>query len=814
MQPPTPSTTELTYEQMPLWMRRSQQRFDWGIVFALLIGLLAAWPFFSHSQLSMTTGQLQAAFRTADTAAMLREGWLYPRWSPHVLGGYGAPIPNYVPPGAPYFAAVIEVLFTDDTLTALRITYIFALIAVSVGVYLLVTRWSNCIQGLMATALYTLSPVVGLSIPHLEGNLALLISAALLPLTLWTFDRLLHDESALELLYVVCLVAMQLFVEPCIGLVTGLWCTFLLFITQRQCRLSVKILARAFAAWIAGISLTCMFWLPALGETSLVTWRSQPLAPSEFPITLGQFLQPMHAIDPIQLKPGAHYTLGIPLLTASAFALIVLIIRPKQLTTVFRAGIAITLLLTVVLVLFLPTAHWLMLPITLGATITGSIGIKVFDLFPNTSALQIVRRIAPPLLIGVLLVTAHPIWLAPASHLPISGVTPADQVRYEQLTGRSPLLASNAQLPSTLPAGIDTNPLLTNSYAFTSARSFDTLSKIVPPQLTRNGQLNIVWQHSHESLFQIPEDRNRIRQTPPANTQLLPSQLNGGTAAPAFTWLTPYFPGWQASLDGEPISLSTEPTTNLIRVELPTGASGALLLRLDSTSTRAISWGVSGVSLVIVLILTRLILRSDNPEDRISPLRYMQGAETRLFAVLAVCFVFLFAYLNLAPTGHLLRATPGEGLQAATPIRVQTSVGLQLFGYQIEAPEAAKPGDTVQFDLYWRVLRSVPDNYWVRLSLTPLSAESTTVPIILAEQMPGDLPTRLWPTERYIQDRYAATLPDDLPEGNYLPGLEVFVCSISACNTSAPGGQVALFAENSRTAINRLDLPELIEVRR
>jgi hypothetical protein len=813
MQSSRPASIELKYEQMPLWMRRSQQRFDWGVVFALLIGLLAAWPFFSHSQLSMTNSQLQAVFRTADTAVMLREGRLYPRWSPHAFGGYGAPIPNYEPPGASYLAAVIEVLFTDDTQTAVRITYILALIVASIGMYLLVTRWSNCTQGLLAAALYTLSPTIGLTLPHLDGNLPLVISTVLLPLTLWTFDRLLNNESALDLLYVAGLVGLQLLIDPRILPVTALWSTALFLIHHRRQRLPAQIIGRSAAAWLGGISIACMFWLPAFAESSLVAWRSQPIATSPLPIALSQLFQAMHAIDPTQLKPPGQFTLGLPLWITFATGVGALLIKRWQGSAVFRSSLILTLLLTGLLILWIPSAHWLMLPMTFGAAISGSLVIRVLDFLPDVPTLTILRRMIPPLLIGGLLVASHPIWLAPAPNIAITSVTPNDQVRYEQLTGRTPLLPSDAKRPTTLPAGIESNPLLINSYAFTTARSFDTLSKIVPAQLTRNGQLNIVWQHTHESLFRIPDDQNRIRQTPPANTRSPSGQIESETGAPAFTWLTPYFPGWQATLEGETLNITTEPTSNLIRVELPPGSSGALLLQLTPTTTQAASWGVSGTAFVILMLLTRLALRYDDPERRINLLRYMQAAELRLFTVLMVCFALIFAYLNITPEGNLLRAAPGEGLRAATPIRVQTNVGLQLFGYRIEASETLQPGGKLQLDLYWRVLRALPENYWVRVSLNRLSAESTASSIILAEKMPGDLPTRLWPTERYVQDSYSVALPQDLSAGTYLLGLEVFACNTPACDTTSPSGQVALFVENTRTSITRVDLPEFVEIR-
>ncbi len=792
-------STELTYEQMPLWMRRSQQHFDWGIVFALLIGLLAAWPFLHHAQLSMTNGQLHDAFRTADTAAMLREGRLYPRWSPHAFSGYGAPIPNYVAPGTPYIAAVIEVLFTDDTLTALRIAYTFSLMAAAAGVYLLVTRWSGCTQGLLATTLYVLSPYIGLTLPHLSGNLALMCSAALLPFTLWTFDRLLHDESPFEMLYVGLLVALQILIEPQILLAALPLCLLILITTLRTHRLPRQVMLRVLIAWLCGAGLAAMFWLPMLAETAMVEWRSQPVAPPLQPVMLRQLFQPMNAIDPLQLKPNPPMTVGIPLWIMVLIAAVFAIIRRIRLTAPFQIALVLMLIWVGWLALIDPGAHWLLLPITLCAAVLGSAVINVTALLP-----PVFWRTLPPLIVAMLLMLAHPIWLAPAPVLTITDVTPAAQVRYEQLTGRSALLPSTAQIPTTLPQNITSNPLLVNSYGFTSARSFDTLSKIVPPQLIRNGQLNLLWQHTHESLFRIPDDQSRINL----------DRQDRSRAALSFTWLTAYFPGWEARLDGSSMNIEPDAATHLIRVELPAGSSGALLLQLNETPVRRAAWITAGLALVILLLATRYALRQNQPEQRISPIRYMRAAELRLFGVLSVCFVMVFGLLNFSPYGSMLRTTGGSDLQAAEPIRLQTSVGLQLFGYQTElaSTSSARRGQRLELDLYWRVLRSVPENYWVRLSLTPVSVEAATAALILAQKMPGDLPTRLWPTERYIRDRYVMQVPEAAPYGLYVIGMEIFACDTSICDTTTPGSQIALFTEESRTPLLRFDLPRLIDI--
>jgi hypothetical protein len=107
----------------PDWMRQARQGIDWGIALIFAFSLTIAIPFLSQDDLPHTNASENYVYRAADYAAALQEGRLYPRWSANVLGGYGAPIPHYFPPGAGYSAAVIQVLFTNDPVLAVRLLY-------------------------------------------------------------------------------------------------------------------------------------------------------------------------------------------------------------------------------------------------------------------------------------------------------------------------------------------------------------------------------------------------------------------------------------------------------------------------------------------------------------------------------------------------------------------------------------------------------------------------------------------------------------------------------------------------------------------
>src|SRR6266496_184074 len=165
------TTIEVLSKDWPDWMRQARQGIDWGIVLIFAFSLTIAMPFLTHNDLPHTNASENYVYRSADYAAALQEGRLYPRWSANAFSGYGAPIPHYFLPGAGYISATIQLLFTNDPILAVRILYAISLGVAGVMVYLLVARRVNTASGLLAGILYVYSPYVGLIAPHILGDL-------------------------------------------------------------------------------------------------------------------------------------------------------------------------------------------------------------------------------------------------------------------------------------------------------------------------------------------------------------------------------------------------------------------------------------------------------------------------------------------------------------------------------------------------------------------------------------------------------------------------------------------------------------------
>ena len=206
--------TNFSPEHLPAWMRQPHRSFDWGVLLAAALGLIAAWAFFMRSGVPAYSDLLHSGFMASDLADGLREGQLFARWSPHVLGGYGAPIPTFLSQGAPFVVALIDQLFTGDIASAIRFAFIGSSVGAAVALYLLCRRWVNPTAALMSAALYVFSPVLGLTAPHVTGDLAGTIAMAVLPFMLWCATRCASNASGWDLPLTALSLTVLLYIHP------------------------------------------------------------------------------------------------------------------------------------------------------------------------------------------------------------------------------------------------------------------------------------------------------------------------------------------------------------------------------------------------------------------------------------------------------------------------------------------------------------------------------------------------------------------------------------------------------------------------
>jgi hypothetical protein len=118
-----------------------------------------------------------------------------------------------------------------------------------------------------------------------------------------------------------------------------------------------------------------------------------------------------------------------------------------------------------------------------------------------------------------------------------------------------------------------------------------------------------------------------------------------------------------------------------------------------------------------------------------------------------------------------LQPEPGYRRADAITLNAPTRFGPLLLAY--DAPERARPGDTLHLTLYWQAEISLPLDYIVTVSLHDATTERE---IVAQTQVPGFVPVSRWLPGYDVPDSYQLALPPDLPDGTYELGVEVGNC--------------------------------------
>lgn len=747
-------------------MRQAHQKPDWGLLLALAFSLITAFPFLAYPTLPHTNASENYVYRAADTAAALIEGRLYPRWSPHALNGYGAPIPHYYAPGAPYLAALIQVLFTDDAVSAVRLVFVISLALASVATYRLVARRIHEAAGLLAAFLYLGIPYVGLTIPHALGDPAQALALGLLPLLLWSADRLFRANCPLDLgLNALAITALML-TQPDM-LITGLALALTFSLGAHEPGWQTRLRRLTVSAGL-GIGMASFYWLPALLEVDAVHWLP-PAIPVDYRLTLAELFQAAEPIDPARLKLVPQFTVG-PLVLVFVLGGAALSITNRRAKLPFLALAAGTALIAVGL-LAMPRRTDLVGPISLCLAVAGSSAIDWRECLPLRW-----RRLALPALLIVVWISSRPVWIVPFNDQGFGGVSPADQIQYQQLGYSAAVLPPHLPTPSSLIAGVAANRQLVEGYLSGS------INRVALDRPEIGVQIGILESQSHSALFQVRAD-----------------------SPVAFTLLTAYFPGWRAALGGRDVPLFADPQTGLIRIELPIIRGGELRIVLDATPVRTGAWIISAAALAGALVLTWGRLRQRSPQFEDSD--RLTLPERRLLAALCICMAGATWAVNMAGEAALLRPRPGFGLEQTRLLQTRTDAGLGVLAYRLNA-DTLHPGDHLELSLLWQAQRAISQNYQALVYL--LNTSDGTRWAEVNYHHPGGYPTRRWLPYRYIQQDYDLALPADMPPGNYQVTIEVAGCT-PVCS---PRNRLTFFDASGQMLGPVLYLPTILAVQR
>lgn len=671
-------------------------KFDWGIIAAILLPLIAALSTWGNGIAAGADVAVHVHRIHAMTLA-LQHGVVWPRWISYLHLGYGYPIFNFYAPGYAYFTALFELAGLPIT-TAYNLVQTLAWSFGSVGMYLLARRFLPAPAALLAAALWAYAPSRLYEV-WWQGSLAQIVAASFMPYLILGVAKTSHEPSMRRILAIALPFAALILTHTPMMYIGAIYAAALALVAPIW--YSKSNMRGIFTRWLTiaagfalGIGLASIFLIPTLLELKYVAisqgidetfnyLNDQFLPLSEI------FLLP-HFLDSTDLYLDFPRTLGIVGAVLSLLGIVALIKRKQWgLLLVSVAGLGFTLFMLLNQSLFL----WLTIPgfanlrfparlLRIGAVLVAMLGGASLLLLPK-------RHQVAGMVIGIALAVAQimPVIKPYDVWLNWNNISALDEIEQEAQDRTWGTVSYN-----------EFNPIWgeTNALDLPSSRSF-YVDK--PFQLRLYGQdiADVNWQgFSQENISD--------------NTLLISTDR-----ARAVRFRQYYFPGWQATIDGESAEIYPEDELGLITVDLPAGEH---IVTLDYVGT-TIQHIATLISLVSVMIAIALFI-----VDKSEPKPIQQETLTHKSAIGVTIAIVAFAIFNqtvIQPNGWFkYHSPPTQPHYMETPLNVRFGEDMILLGYTLHQDSIA-PDKPLQIDLYWHTPTGTDVNYRPQVQLVNLT---------------------------------------------------------------------------------------------
>ncbi len=729
-------------------------------------------------------------YRTVEFVASYVPGIVYPRWAPHLAYGYGVPFWSFVPP-LPYILPLPFWAMGLSLEVSWKVVIALIALAYALGAYLFVRDWLGTSAGIVAAAVYLFAPFALRELLLYGGNYPQYLAIGLFPWVLWATGRLARRGGWLYVVLTAALlgalILSHLFHALIMIPIAGLYALLSWFLgetararTHEFSNLSPlhvfssfrrtrawRQLAAILLAFGAGLSWSAFFWVPALIErewTHAVEERYLDVSPISLRfLDVNELLALPQALDRACANPWVPFALG-PVVLLLAAAGVGRLLRRRLRGPESILGLFLLVLVSLGIFMTLPQSLWLWLNLPFLAVaefpwrMLGLVNLclaflAAMALAPPMTAHGSVRRhtmhktldlLAIPAVLAVLL--GSTVYLYPLRPFAHYGERLADLAAFE-LQMRTIGLTT---LGEYVPRWVEHMP--------TSSSLAEALVRGVPPE-------------SLEKLdrTQLPEGAAVIRLAHSAVSETYQTESPHPFRA---RFLTFYFPGWEAYLDGQPIPLSIEPGSGLITIEIPAGKHtfhltfGDTPLRTGANLTSI----VTAVALLLVSIWRIRVawtcsgtLEADHPplSGRSSPI-----AAWGLSIILLATFLLKVVVIDPQTTWFRRHSPPGQVLGVQHPMRVDLNGHFWLLGYDLEREQVAQ-GSAVRVVLYWQAQKAISVNY---RSFVHLDAPHDQRTWAISDNFhPGDvtaqieLPTSTWDTQHYVRDEHHLLVPRNVP---------------------------------------------------
>lgn len=720
----------------------------------LLTALVAA-PVFSTTAPTVGDG-LNHFYRLAALHWHVSHGDYYPRLFSDLHYGFGAPVLNFYAPLS-YFAALPFAMLGMGLGAAMQLGYGMAMVLAVLGAH----GWARATFGSSAAALlvaaaYGLSPYMYLDAFH-RGAYPELWGLALAPFVFWAAHHLAVRPSLRAMALAALAHAALILTHALTALmVAPVLAAYMLLLAPQ---------ARTAARWLAGVCLAAalgaFFALPVALESQFIQLYRTVL-PADFDyrrnfLNVGQLYALPFRFDPQLVFNEVPPGLALALAMCAALA-VWLAWRQKhprrfQATALFALAAALSML-------------------------TLSISEPLWSVLPLAQFVQFPWRF---------------VGLATLFFALASGGLPA------ALSG---MASANRRLPDVALATV-VAVLFFSSLSWTFHAAFSSLPDRPQPNEVIDYEVDWGQIGTTSAGEYLPR---WVRELPPANTldsayhanavplRLAPlpegvalGEWQASLTEQKFSYSAPsgfiadfnifYFPGWAATLDGEPHTLAVQHPHGTMRLQLPGGAHTVRLYRQPTAPQ--LMGGIVSV-LAAGMVVAFMLLRPPPPSrQHVQPQPHIAPVVSLVLLALIASRWLYFDRLPNPFNNTALGSLPN-------PVAANFDRQLELIGYEFPHDTSAASGEPLSVVLYWRALSPLDNDYATTVQLADAHGNRFGAS---DSQHPGRVPTSRWLPDQYARDSHRVLSLVGTPPGTYRLLVGVYGASpLSYLQDGAPAG--------------------------
>ena len=563
-------------------MRQHLSKIDPNIWLVIAFSVFAWAPLLTPAYFFNAHDARHSVFFLVEFDQTFRDGYLWPRWSPDFSFGYGYPLFNLYAPLA-FYAAELFHLMGFSLTAAVKAVYILATIVAGLSMYGFAHRLFGRGAGLLAAVVYMYVPFHLVEI-YVRSAYAEFVSLAVVPFIFWAFTELIAAPNRRR-------VAAAAFTYGILALThhtsfftfTPFLIIYILYLILAKSRLNVvafvKYAMYAAAAGILGIMLAAIYLIPVLAETRYIKveqWTSGSYNYLQHFVYFSQFLEENwgYGYAGVGTQDDFSFQLGIVIFCLVVFTLVLSVMHPykHRNTAVF---FMVSTLVAVLLMSPLAETVWQIIPIAslvqfpwrMLVITAFSMSIVCGALIPSiTSHKSQIADYNFYLLSFVVILGSFAYTLPQYTDIPAWAETPLAVINWDRasIVDRVGMVSVTDEQPQTGPMEqqyLNGDPLITAGI------------------IAGEGTLEML-HHGGAS------DKVKIVADTPVTLQ----------------FYTYDYPGWQVTLNGDPLPHRYEPPYGLITVDVPAG-NHEVYLQMGSTLARTIGVMFSGLALLLILIL-------------------------------------------------------------------------------------------------------------------------------------------------------------------------------------------------------------------